>query len=424
MEVVNKISPIMKEIYDPIHGFIDITPLMQSIIYTWEFHRLYDLHQLGGAYLVYPSAVHKRSEHSFGVSYLAGVMAENLSKCPEVEEDEDGLIIKVPGENGIETLCVERERFVELCRIAGLIHDIGHGPYSHLYDTHIKLEDEPPHEERGVEIFERMCSEYKFELTSLEICIIKTMVLPPSENNISSLWYYQIIANKVCDIDVDKIDYILRDSFHTGLGYGGEWSRLLTKCIVRDDPQKDGIKTIVWSYKLKDEIFQLFATRYRLHKNVCTHHTVKAYEFIIIDMLKGVREKVDDFLLLTDSVISCRINNEFREMQIAIARKQIPLLIEERVVFEDDKLDLTYPYNKSNLIIDRFEIGLSSGNKNPLNLVLYEDKQGNIHNMGEDEGGLCAPKLHKETIMRIYTREPHITDSALEETRKFWESCN
>ena len=96
MEVKNIISPIMKEVYDPIHGFIDLTPLMQSIIYTWEFHRLYDLHQLGAAYLVYPSAVHKRSEHSLGVSYLAGIMAENLSSCSEVEQDEMGLFIQIP----------------------------------------------------------------------------------------------------------------------------------------------------------------------------------------------------------------------------------------------------------------------------------------------------------------------------------------
>lgn len=422
MEVKNTISPIMKEVYDPIHGFIDLTPLMQSIIYTWEFHRLYDLHQLGAAYLVYPSAVHKRSEHSFGVSYLAGIMAENLSDRPEVEQDEEGLIIKVPGENGIETLHVERGRFIELCRVAGLIHDIGHGPYSHLYDTHIKLKGEPDHEERGIGIFRDMCSTYKLELTLPEICIINTMISPPSENNISSLWYYQIVANKVCDIDVDKIDYIQRDSFHTGLGYGGEWSRLLTKCTVRDDPQKEGIKTIVWSYKLKDEISQLFATRYRLHKNVYTHHTVKAYEFIIIDMLKMIRSQVDDFLLLTDSVISCRTNIESREMQMAIARKEIPLLIEERVVPEDGKKDLTYPCTEEpNLIIDRFDIGLSGGDKNPLNFVLYEDKNGTIHNVGDGETGICIPKMHKETIMRIYTCDKSISNTTLGAVEVFWE---
>ena len=75
----------VKQVYDPIHGFIELTPLMQDIIYTWEFGRLYDLHQLGAAYLIYPSAVHKRSEHSLGVSYLAGIMARRLTECDTVE---------------------------------------------------------------------------------------------------------------------------------------------------------------------------------------------------------------------------------------------------------------------------------------------------------------------------------------------------
>ena len=104
----------MKQIFDPIHRFIELTPLMQKIIYTWEFGRLYDLHQLGAAYYIYPSAVHKRSEHSLGVSHLAGIMAETLIACSEVDKikDEDGitkLIIDLPSKqnpfNWRRTIC-------------------------------------------------------------------------------------------------------------------------------------------------------------------------------------------------------------------------------------------------------------------------------------------------------------------------------
>ena len=120
-----------KQIYDPIHGFIKLTPLMQKIIYTWEFARLYDLHQLGAAYYVYPSAVHKRSEHSLGVSHLAGIMAAALCDTELVE------IQTKLGDSSDGMVQVKRERFIELCSIAGLVHDIGHGPYSHLYDHHV-----------------------------------------------------------------------------------------------------------------------------------------------------------------------------------------------------------------------------------------------------------------------------------------------
>ena len=63
----------MKQIYDPIHKFINITPLMTQIIDTYEFQRLRDLKQLGATYLVFPSASQSRFEHSIGVSHLAGV---------------------------------------------------------------------------------------------------------------------------------------------------------------------------------------------------------------------------------------------------------------------------------------------------------------------------------------------------------------
>ena len=91
----------MKQIYDPIHKFITITPLMTQIIDTYEFQRLRDLKQLGATYLVFPSASHSRFEHSIGVSHLAGIMMNELFlKQPELNIT---------------------ERLIELVRIAGLI---------------------------------------------------------------------------------------------------------------------------------------------------------------------------------------------------------------------------------------------------------------------------------------------------------------
>ena len=416
-----------KEIYDPIHGFIKLTPLMQKIMYTWEFGRLYDLHQLGAAYYVYPSAVHKRSEHSLGVSHLAGIMAKSLIKSEEVvwephdattahtHERRIEIITKFHSDGKKSLVYISHDRFIELCRIAGLVHDIGHGPYSHLYDHHVKPHDEPEHEERGIEILTMMVSKYSLPITEDELNIIKTMIVPP-ESNLKYLWYYQIVANKVCDIDVDKIDYIQRDCFHTGLGFGGEWSRLLTMCKVRKFANNEQ-ETIIWPAKLQDEIFQLFAARYRLHKHVCTHHTVKAYEYLIVDILKKARSQVDHFTDLTDSVVTCRLHSEFREIQEKIARKEIPILVGEKIIGESIEEGGVYPRRILDLIIDKFYIGLSSGSDNPLMNVPYEDWDGNIFTLDEKDMRLCQPTKHKETIVRMYTFSP----GQMTEARKDWK---
>ena len=103
-----------KKINCPLYGFISITPRMRCIIDTPEFKRLHNLRQLGLTYLIYPSANHTRFEHSLGVSHLAKILTTSLQK----NQPELGIT----------------DNEIELIQIAGLIHDIGHGPFSHLYE--------------------------------------------------------------------------------------------------------------------------------------------------------------------------------------------------------------------------------------------------------------------------------------------------
>ena len=95
------------------------------------------------------------------------------------------------------------------------------------------------------------------------------------------------MCNKRCQLDVDKIDYIQRDSLYLGnVGMKGEFDRLITEARVVKT--KDGAYELGWFYRLNYEIFSLFTNRYRLHKLVYNHHTVKSYEYLMVSSDNGL----------------------------------------------------------------------------------------------------------------------------------------
>ena len=323
-----------KQIYDPIHGFIEFTSLQVKIIDTSEFQRLRDLKQLGATYYVFPGATHTRFEHSLGVCHLAMVTMKSLAK------------------NQPELKITERD--IEITGVAGLIHDLGHGPFSHLYDTYVKNPKEPEHEIRGCEIFKTMVSKYELPLSHHEINRIQKMIIPIEKDN----WRYQIVANALNQIDVDKIDYIQRDCHHIGFPCGGEFSRILTQCRVIDD-------TLCFPKKTQLDILTLFMTRYRLHKQVYNHPTVKGYEFLIIEILKSYSNY--NFLDLTDTVVTCRLHTteQQRKQQQKIWRREHWIL-----VYETGGDLVLNNFSDPNVRIERHRIGFVTGNKpNPLNSV-------------------------------------------------------
>lgn len=391
-----------KEIFDPIHEFITITPHMRLIIDTHEFQRLRELKQLGATYFVFPSATHSRFAHSLGVSFLAGQMTESLKKNqPELQLS---------------------ERDIELIRIAGLIHDIGHGPFSHLYDNHVRHGTEPEHEERGCLLFRDMVQKYNLPFSKSEVDIIIQMIspTPKSQNN----WKFQIVANKVCQIDVDKLDYIRRDCYHLGIKITDTFTRLITK--VRVVNTVSGHQVLAWPKKLEYDIFSLFATRYRLHKQIYNHHAINAHEFIIVDILKKIKLKMGESCWkLTDSAVTCCLHKSYKSLLIKLQMRQIPKLIGEIVV----KLphDSYHPEDPNpcqilNTIVQSYKIGFANGVNNPLNNVYYFTKD-NI-NMGykiiSQNNSFCIPSQFQELIVRMYTTVSDKNDATQNVNQDYW----
>lgn len=386
----------MKTIFCPIHGHITITPLMQSIIDTPEFQRLRDLKQLGTTYFVFPSATHTRFEHSLGVSYLAGVMGESLQKNqPELE-------------------ITDRE--IELLRVAGVIHDIGHGPFSHLYDDYVIEENDKKHEERGCIMFREMVKKYNLNLNIYEVEEILRIVNPGEKEKDG--WFYQIIANKVNQIDVDKIDYIQRDCYHIGMTCESEYGRLLTDVRVKLCDEK---YMLAWPQKLQYEIFSLFSARYRLHKQVYNHHTNKSYEHIIIKILRSLNLKNIPFLYLTDSIVSCRLHSEFQYLQDQLAlRNHSKFIGEVTCNINDLKKEVLHKiFNRiPHYTFEEIKIGFVSGNNmNPLQNVYYFDKDSEGYKIDCNKTSFMIPQRYQEVILRLYTKNEAVSDK----DKKVWK---
>ena len=210
-----------KLIFDPFHGYMKFNTTCLKIIDTDVFKRLQNIKQIGTCYYVFPGASHNRFEHSLGVSYLAEKMIKNISyRQPELN-------------------ITERE--IELVKIAGLCHDLGHGPYSHAFDNEILprlmgTDDIIPHEVRSGVLLRQIIKEQQLDFTDQEIVFIETCIHPDQKQVLESdkPYLYEIVANPFNGIDVDKFDYLRRDPCNLGLDYHFNCERLLGEARVID----------------------------------------------------------------------------------------------------------------------------------------------------------------------------------------------
>ena len=175
--------------------------------------------------------------------------------------------------------------------IAGLIHDLGHGPYSHLFDELFDLSKN--HEYRSIEIFKNINKKYNFGFTDEEIIMIQTMIDPKKYQECISnenKYIYQIISNSN-GIDVDRFDYITRDIKMTGLNYGIEYERIMNHAKIVDGE-------IVFSEKVKTNIDDFFRIRFIMYKEIYNHRTVRGIEF----MMKEYIKTFDEVFNITDII--------------------------------------------------------------------------------------------------------------------------
>ena len=233
-------------IKDCIYGFIKIPELCLNFINVTEFQRLRNIKQLGAVYFIYPSAVHTRFEHSIGVMHLCGKLIDVLIY------------------NNVKV----SNRDKELVQLAGLYHDIGHIAFSHMIDVMLENNGYDNHEVRSCKLLEIVNNRLGL-LSKDEVKKVQDIILGDFSNK-SNKFLYQVVHNNVCGIDMDRLDYLQRDSYHTGLpGFQPDY---LINCVrVKDD-------TLSFLEKGREEIYLMFQTRRRFLVSVCRHKSVLMVE--------------------------------------------------------------------------------------------------------------------------------------------------
>ena len=301
-------------IFDPVHREYELGPEIIDIINTFQFQRLRRLRQLATAHWVWLGATHTRFEHSISVAYLAGLLAKGLQqKQPEL---------------GI------TDRQILLVQLAGLLHDVGHGPFSHLCDdVFLKDSDEAMahHENRSVALVDLLLRESEFTYSTEEIAFVQAMIVPKQGQH---SFFYDIVANMDSHLDVDKLEYIKRDARACGLSQGGfdtDTMRIINSARVVND-------RICYHQKVYEDIYNVFQTRYRLHTTVYRHPVVVAIHHMVSDVLSlsglPLRDSIKDmdtFCRFDDTILDLIRHSRDKAMRPA---QELLRRIDERDLYK------------------------------------------------------------------------------------------
>ncbi|MGB3773834.1 MAG: HD domain-containing protein [Leeuwenhoekiella sp.] len=236
-------------INDPIYGFITLPKgLLFDIMEHRYFQRLRRISQMGMSYLVYPGAHHTRFQHALGCYYIMGKACETLrGKGVSISEEE-----------------------MQAVQLAILLHDIGHGPFSHAMENSIV--ENTSHEEISLRFMEKLNAEFNGSLTT---------AIQMFKGEYPRRFFHQLVSGQ---LDMDRTDYLKRDSFYTGMAEGNiNTDRILAMLNVKDDQlvvEEKGIYTIE----------KFLVARRLMYWQVYLHKTSLVAEQLLVRVLKRAKE--------------------------------------------------------------------------------------------------------------------------------------
>ncbi|SCM25640.1 phosphohydrolase, putative [Plasmodium chabaudi adami] len=452
----NKTKKETKTICDKIHQFIEYDNwIFQNIIDNPFFQRLRNLSQLGTCQFVYPGATHTRFEHSLGVGYLSGKYFTHLCN-----------------RSNLSPYYGELNRMFRCVQIAALCHDLGHGPFSHTFESFFmnykKKETECKwnHAYMSLKIAEHIIENLidKDDVLDVsDIKIIKKLIIGRNHNKpfcgidpIDSLIEasFDIICNNTNGLDADRFDYLQRDA--TIAPPNGTLPSLNCNRIIGESAVING--QITYNIKEIHPVWTVYTNRYSLFKQVYTHRKVRAMELMLCDGFRLANNifkwseslhDLDSFIELTDfSIINDIKKKGKKKPNDQIIKDSLNII---NAVIQDRNSDYAYKYiseinvSEPTLInhlkgianedrISRYAHGLSPDDiiidwnylnygmkaNDPLDYVYFYSSDNEDHAfIAHKEYRGTSPKYFEECNVRLYCKNKKVAHLAKEAHLKF-----
>ena len=281
------------DIIDPIHDFIRVSGPELKIIDSPIFQRLRRIRQLSGAHLTYPGAQHTRFEHSLGVMHISAQAGQALQEKGILKKDD-----------------------IENLRLAALLHDIGHGPFSHLFEEVLQEKRKISHEEIGKRIILKTEIGDLLSKSGYDKKFITKLAFGDSK-----LQFMNEIISGV--LSADMMDYLLRDGYYTGAEHAKIDHKRLTQSLEVYQKKLALERSALYSFE------SMMHSRYQMFKAVYFHKTVRSAEVMLLESMRLADEELGltslnlkDYVELTDeSVLFKLLSLSGRTSELRKAKK-------------------------------------------------------------------------------------------------------
>jgi len=300
-------------IKDPLYGYIRLTEVERNVIDTLAVQRLRRIRQLAGAEYVYPAANHTRFEHVLGTMYLAGVVTDSLPIQLSTEEKQE-------------------------IRLAALLHDVGHAPFSHLFEPLLLKYMNRNHEDVSQWIIANSNLANVIHRQGFNAEELSRLAVGKVSKSAKG-FLGQIISSS---FDVDKMDFVVRDSYHTGAGYGSvDVFRLIYTMDVLDGNLAADVTAL-------PTLESLILARLESFKAIYFHRACRAVQMMLLKALEAAKDDLailqartpEEYLEWDDYTVwgKLSLHERSREIIREISARKLLKCAYERTFYAKDEL--------------------------------------------------------------------------------------